>query len=87
MGVCYVVYVRTERKREREGEMYACLCMHARMHACDGCYGICRKGTNGVSTNEVTALGMSFDRGTFWVLTLTYLYLPKMTTDKENKLI
>ena len=37
-----------------------------------------RKGTNGVSTNGVTAfLTTYFDRGTFWVLPLTYFYLPK----------
>ena len=36
-----------------------------------------RKGTNGVSTNGFTALFMLFDRGTFRVLPLTYLYLPK----------
>ena len=36
-----------------------------------------RKGTNGVSTNGVTANLISFDRGTFWVLPLTYFYLPK----------
>ena len=36
-----------------------------------------RKGTNGVSTNGVTAIFMFFDRGVFWVLPLTYLYLPK----------
>ena len=36
------------------------------------------KGTNGVSTNGVTADSMiSFDRGTFGVLPLTYFYLPK----------
>ena len=34
-------------------------------------------GTNGVSTNEVTAYFMFFDRGTFWVLPLTCFYLPK----------
>ena len=33
-----------------------------------------RKGTNGVSTNEVTANPMFFDRGTFWVLPSTYFY-------------
>ena len=37
----------------------------------------CRKGTNGVSTSGVTAKVMFFDRGTFWVLLLTYFYLPK----------
>ena len=37
-----------------------------------------RKGTNGVSTNEVTANFMFFDRGTFWVLPLTYFDLPKI---------
>ena len=31
-----------------------------------------RKGTNEVSTNGVTANCMFFDRGTFWVLPLTY---------------
>ena len=36
-----------------------------------------RRGTNGVSTNGATAKFMLFDRGTLWVLTLTYLYLPK----------
>ena len=36
-----------------------------------------RKGTNGVSTNGVTANFFFFDRGTFWVLSLTYFYLPK----------
>ena len=36
-----------------------------------------RKGANGVSTNGVTADFMFFDRGTFWVLTLSYLYFPK----------
>ena len=36
-----------------------------------------RKGTNGVSTNGVTANLMFFDRGTFWVVPLTYFYLPK----------
>ena len=39
--------------------------------------GRCRKGTNGVSTNGVTAKFMCFDRGIFWVLPLTYFYLPK----------
>ena len=36
-----------------------------------------RKGTNGVSTNGVTANFMFFDRGTFWVLPLTYFHIPK----------
>ena len=36
-----------------------------------------RKGTNGVSTNRVSATFMSFGRGTFWVLPLTYFYPPK----------
>ena len=36
-----------------------------------------RKGTNTVSTNGVTANFMFFKRGTFWVLPLTYFYLPK----------
>ena len=38
---------------------------------------VIRRGTNGVSTNGVTANFMFFDRGTFGVLPLTYLYLPK----------
>ena len=36
-----------------------------------------RRGTNGVSTPGVTATFISFDSGTFWVLPLTYFYLPK----------
>ena len=36
-----------------------------------------RTGTNGVSTNGVTAFFSCFDRGTFWVLPLAYFYLPK----------
>ena len=36
-----------------------------------------RKRTNGVSTSGVTADVVFFDRGTFWVLPLTYSYLPK----------
>ena len=36
-----------------------------------------RKGTNGVRTNGVTANFSFCCRGTFWVLPLTYLYLPK----------
>ena len=35
------------------------------------------EGTNGVSTNGVTATFMLLDRGTFWVLPLTFFYLPK----------
>ena len=43
----------------------------------DATVGI-RKGSNGVSTNGVTAnVIMFFGRGTFWVLPLTYFYLPK----------
>ena len=38
---------------------------------------IARKGTNGVSTDGISADFMFFDRGTFWVLPLTYFYLPK----------
>ena len=37
-----------------------------------------RKGTNGVSTNGVTANFMFFDGGTFWVIPLTCLYLPNI---------
>ena len=36
-----------------------------------------RKGTTGVRTHGVAANVMVFDRGTFLVLPLTYLYLPK----------
>ena len=36
-----------------------------------------RKGTNGVSTNAVTAHFTFVDRGAFWVLPLTYVYLPQ----------
>ena len=36
-----------------------------------------RKETNGVSTNGGTANLMFFDTGTFWVLPVTYCYLPK----------
>ena len=38
---------------------------------------ISRKGTNGISTNGVTANFIFFERGTIWVLLLTYFYLPK----------
>ena len=34
-------------------------------------------GTDGVSANGFTANVMSFDRGTFWVLPLTYFYIPQ----------
>ena len=36
-----------------------------------------RKGTDGVSTNGVTANLVFFDRGTFRGLPLTYLYIPR----------
>ena len=36
-----------------------------------------RKGTNGVSINGVTANFMFFDRGTFRILPLIYVYIPK----------
>ena len=36
-----------------------------------------RKGTNGVSTNGVTDNFIDFDRGTFWLLPLTYFPIPK----------
>ena len=36
-----------------------------------------RRGTNGVGPHGVTANFMFFDRWTFWVLPLTYFYLPK----------
>ena len=35
------------------------------------------EGRNGVSTHGVAANFMSFDRGTFWELPLTYFYIPK----------
>ena len=38
---------------------------------------VIRKGTNGVSTDGITATFMYSDRGTLWVLWLTYFYLPK----------
>ena len=41
------------------------------------CPRIRRKGTTGVSTGWVTANFVFFDRGTFWVLPLTYFYLPQ----------
>ena len=37
-----------------------------------------RKGTNGVSTNGVTANSVFLDRGTFWVLPLTTLVFAKV---------
>ena len=37
-----------------------------------------QKGTTGVSTNGPTANFTFFDRGTFWVLPLTYIYLPQV---------
>ena len=36
-----------------------------------------RKGTNGVSANGVIANFMCFDRGTLWVLLLTYFNIPE----------
>ena len=38
--------------------------------------GEIRKGIDVVSTNGVTATFMCFARGTFWVLPLTYCYIP-----------
>ena len=35
------------------------------------------KGQMMVSTNGVTAIFIMFGTGTFWVLPLTYLYIPK----------
>ena len=50
--------------------------------------GLSRKGTNGVSTNGVTANYMFFDRGTFWVLPLTFfLNLSKSITFPEAPLV
>ena len=42
-----------------------------------GLAGATRKGTNGFSTNVAKTIFMFFDRGTLWVLPLTYFYLPK----------
>ena len=39
-----------------------------------------RKGTNGVSTDGVTANLMFFDRGAFWILPLTYCYRSTLIT-------
>ena len=39
------------------------------------CYIIVYK--HGVGTNGVTAIFILFDRGTYWVLPLTYFYIPK----------
>ena len=41
--------------------------------------GACRarQGTNGVSADGVTVNFMFFDRGTFWLLPLTYFYVSK----------
>ena len=41
------------------------------------CSDMPRKGTNGVSTNGVTANFIFFDRGTFWVLPLIYFDILK----------
>ena len=46
-------------------------------HAWKGTDGV---STNGFSTNGVTSNFMFFDRGTFWVLPLTYFNLPKSHT-------
>ena len=41
---------------------------------------VVRKGTNGVSTKGVAASFVFFDRGTFWVLRLTYFQFPQSGT-------
>ena len=51
--------------------------VHARVLGHPSPAAVSRRGTNGVSTNGVTAIFMLFDRGTFWVLPLTYFYLPQ----------
>ena len=38
---------------------------------------ILRKGTNGINPNGGTANLVFFDRGTFWVLPLTYFHIPR----------
>ena len=38
---------------------------------------VSRRGVDGVSTNGVTANSLFFDRGAFWVLPITYFYLPR----------
>ena len=52
---------------------------HRRSQADSQTHALCtlRKRTNGVSTNGVTADFMFFDRGTFWILLLTYFCLPR----------
>ena len=60
--------------------VYECIytCIHTHVHIYTPVYPTAReaparrfrKGTNGVSTNGVTANFMLFDRGTFWVLPL-----------------
>ena len=47
------------------------------MYPCPGhMLPVSRKGTKGVSTSGVSAKFMFLDRGTCWVLPLTYLYIP-----------
>ena len=43
----------------------------------DPCLGPSGKGLMGSALTGVTANFVFFDRGTFWVLLLTYLYIPK----------
>ena len=54
-----------------------------------GDYGyacIVLKGTEGVSTNGVTANCMFLDRDTFWVLPLTYFYIRNLLGWPETRL-
>ena len=48
-----------------------------RRQLCDAASGGFGKGSNGVSTNGVTANFKFLDRGTFWVLPLAYFCIPK----------
>ena len=50
---------------------YICICFGP-AQACRDWSGVFREGTNGVGTNGVAANFMLFDRGTCWVLPLTY---------------
>ena len=59
-------YIDMARRLRRAGLRVRHVCAHGS-----------RKGTNGVSTNGVTANLMLFDRGTFWVIPLTYFDLYK----------
>ena len=69
-----LVSTRVVRNR---GMMKVIVGFHEAAQKCMAEFSGDRKGTSGVSTNGVTANFMWFDRGTFWVLLLTYFYIPK----------